>query len=258
MPFNATLVVPAMEDAATRGTLTVTASFLAVPGLPGTAVTCSDSLSVTVAQYYGVSADIADARMNLTTGPQGIAVSVILDNLGNGRDSFTIDVEDKVGLDIQGIHLRLPITVPVDPGAQTSATFTVNATSDAKEDVYELTVNVRSQGQPQTAFTTVRLTLVVRSGDILAALPEPSTMLILGAVGAGALGALVLRRRLKRNRAARGAREQLKKVLKQKREAEAAAGAPELPQADAGAPEPPASPSADSRVRVRVKAPPRP
>ncbi|HKZ60247.1 MAG TPA: choice-of-anchor T family protein [Candidatus Thermoplasmatota archaeon] len=258
VPFNATLVVPAMEDAATRGTLTVTASFLAVPGLPGTAVTCSDSLSVTVAQYYGVSADIADARMNLTTGPQGIAVSVILDNLGNGRDSFTIDVEDKVGLDIQGIHLRLPITVPVDPGAQTSATFTVNATSDAKEDVYELTVNVRSQGQPQTAFTTVRLTLVVRSGDILAALPEPSTMLILGAVGAGALGALVLRRRLKRNRAARGAREQLKKVLKQKREAEAAAGAPELPQADAGAPEPPASPSADSRVRVRVKAPPRP
>src|SRR3990170_949346 len=49
VPFNATLVVPAMEDAATRGTLTVTASFLAVPGLPGTAVTCSDSLSVTAA-----------------------------------------------------------------------------------------------------------------------------------------------------------------------------------------------------------------
>lgn len=258
VPFNATLVVPAMEETTTRGTLTITASYLAVPGLPSTAVTCSDSLTVSVAQYFGVTADTGNPRLPVKTGPEGVVASIILHNLGNGRDTFTIDVEDRLGWDGVGIHAKGPTRVTLEADQETNATFPINASTAVKEDVYELLVTVRSDGQPQTVFTTVSLTLVVQNTDILSSLPPPSTLLILAAVAAGAVGGLLVRRRVKRNRKARLAREQLKKVLKQKRQAEGPAeGELEFNEAAATA-EAVAPPTPDARVRVRVKAPPKP
>ncbi len=258
VPFNATLVVPAMEGATTRGSLAVTASYLAVPGLPGTAVTCSDSVTISVAQYYGLTADTANPRLTLKTGPEGVVASIILHNLGNGKDTFSIDVEDRVGWDAVGIHAKGPTRVTLEANAETNATFPINATTDVKADVYELLATVRSEGQPQTVFTTVSLTLVVENTDILASLPDPSTLLILVAVAAGAVGAVMLRRRAKRRRAARQAREKLKQIVKQRREAEDSAEAPGVGEEELPPIEARPTPVAAERVRVRVKAPPRP
>lgn len=261
--FNATVAVPAASDASTRGTLTVSASFQVFPGVPSSTVACADSASITVAQYYKVDGDTSTPRITVTAGPTGTVATFIVRNLGNGRDTFTAELEDPLLMEDIGIHTNLPLRVTLEPNAETNLTIIVNASGAAKEDTYDMQVGVKSDTKPQDAFDLVTFAVQVKSGTIIPPLPDFTTLLLMGAVAATLIGAYAFARGSKRKRAAREARLNLRRLRDQRfgglKEGVESAALPEAAQDAGTAGEAPLAPEAPRpKVRVRVKAPPRP
>ncbi len=267
--FNSTVAVPPAELASTRGTLTVRASFLAVPGIAGSLVECAGQSTIAVAQYYAVDIDTSHPRVDANSGAAGVEATVIVHNLGNGRDTFTLDLEDR--LFVQDVHLftNLPQRITLDAGAESNLSFTINATSEAKPDPYDLAVVLRSDAQPQTAVDNLVFTVVVKETIIQSLIPDVTGLIILSAIAGSGLSALVLRRRAKRRREAREARRKLQKVLRLRREGEeggygeevpgglAQGNFPEAVSEPASDPSPAPSGASPERMRVKVKGPPR-
>ena len=264
--FDSTVAVPPAALSAMRGTLTIRASFLAVPGVPASLVECVQTATILVAQYYRVDIDASEPRLSVYSGPNGIEASLIVHNLGNGRDTFTLELEDPLFLDQVKLHTNLPRRITLDPDEETNMTFAVNASFDAVPGNYDLAVVLTSDAQPATARDTFQFTVIVQETIIDQIIPDLTGLLMLLGALAALVGIVTVRRRVKRNRKAREARRQLQQVLRQRREAGAAevgaveegSGTDQPPpdQALLGAPGEGAAEPAE-KVRVRVKAPPR-
>jgi hypothetical protein len=276
--FNASVAVPVAAPASTRATLTISGSFLAVPGFPSSLVTCAGSAQINVAQYFAVIADSQQLRVNVSAGPTGQVASVIVQNLGNGKDTFSLDISesDKLLVQDEGLYSNLPLRVTVEAGATTNVPFSINATDSAQPGNWPFNVTVRSVLSPQTASASLGFIVVVKPSILASLIPNSSSLIIIVVVVAGLIGTLYARRVLKRRRAAQEARRQLQKVLRQRREgglganegyeegfdSSGDAGAGEGPSDGAGAPPaeaaPAEAPQPAARVRVKVKAPPNP
>ncbi len=271
--FNASVAVPPAALSNTRASLTISANFLAVPGVPGSKIECGDTATISVAQYYRVDIDTTKPRISLNVGPTGVEASVIVHNLGNGRDTFTLSLEDPLYLNDVSLHTNLPRRITLEADAETTMTFAINATGDAKPGTYDVAVVMASDVQPQTATDNLVLSVTVEKTFVDQLVPDFTTSLI----GLGVLGALVgvvmLRRRSKRKKAGAEAERLLKQVIRQRREMEAGdgqqPGGDEAVGAEGHGDErddeppfkaPPAEPAeargAAKRVRVKVKAPP--
>lgn len=265
--FNASVAVPPAALSSTRASLTISANFLAVPGVPGSKIECSDTASIVVAQYFRVDIDTTQPRISVTVGPNGKEASIIVHNLGNGRDSFTLDLEDRQYLDDVSLHTNLPRRITLEADAETNITFAVNATGNAKPGTYDLAVVMTSEAAPQTARDNLVLSVIVEKTFVDNLVPDFTSALIGAGVIAAVVGVIAVRRHSKRKKAAAQAERTLKQVIRQRKEFEAAEGQPqaedygsleasEEPLAD------PAQPAATDaaleprRVRVKVKAPP--
>jgi len=230
--FTSTLVVPAAELSATQGTLVVNASFLAVPGAAGTAVTCFSQANVGVAPYYGLVADTSTPRVEVKTGPLGSQGTLIIRNQGNTRDVFRIALENKAELEILGLLTTMPPPVPLEPNQETNIQFTINATGNMESGDYDLFISVRSE-KDQAMSREVTVKAVVSNFTLIPT--DDPTSLVLGAVGLiGLVTVGVGLRRVKKKRAAAArraaAKAQLSKIMRA-RKAEAPPSAPPPVQA---------------------------
>jgi hypothetical protein len=273
--FNASVAVPVGAAASARATFTIGGGFEAVPGFKGSLVTCAGTAQINVAQYYAVLADSQQLRVNVSAGPTGQVASVIAQNLGNGKDTFSLDISeaDKLLLQDEGLYSNLPLRVTVEAGAQTNITFSINATDSAQPGNWPFNVTLRSVLSPQTASASLSFIVVVKPSILGSLIPSSSSLILILLAVAGLVGTLFARRVLKRRRAAAEARRQLQKVLRQRREGglggeeaydggfenSGDAGAPEDSGPGSGAPPQEAAPTEEPRppvrVRVKVKAP---
>lgn len=221
IPFNASVGVPAAELSSTSGRLSLRAWFSSITG--GPTVECGTQANIRVAQYYGVNSDAISPRIDVETGPTGTVATVLVENLGNGRDSFRVELENKADLDVLGLLTTLPVTTTLDPGQATNITFNVNASSAVEERSYPLYITVTSTSDATVRHDTEITVKVTKS--IITQIFDPSVFIVLAVVGGAAIGLLVLVRSRRRKRKARLAKRQLDRIRRQRRDEEAAARA---------------------------------
>ncbi len=220
--FNATLAVPAQELTTTPGRITITASFHWVPGTEDPTEECSNQANIQVAQYFAVNADALTPRVKVTAGPRGEPVSVLVHNLGNGRDIFRVELENRADLEVRGIVTTLPQTATLSADQKTNLTFSVNVSTSVEPGEYELYIMVTSQTDP-TIRRDTQITIEAEL-SIIDELFDPTVIVVLGGVGAAGIGGLLAVRSRRTRKRARLAKRQLDRIRRQQRKAAAPDG----------------------------------
>jgi len=219
--FTATLAVPPAELTATSGRLVITAHFQWFQGSEDPKEECSNQATIQVAQYYGLNADTDTPRIQVKTGPVGSTAAVIVQNLGNGRDTFRVELENRAELEVLGIITSLPLQATLNADQESNITFTVNASSAAEEGTYDLFIMVTSTTDPALRRDTQVTVEVTKT--IVDKIFDPTVIVVLSAVGAAGLGTLAAIRSRRRRRRAREARRLLARIRRQQREGQAGA-----------------------------------
>jgi hypothetical protein len=227
--FNATVAVPPQELTATAGRVTITASFHWLPGTEDPTEECSKQANIQVAQYFAVNADALTPRVQVTAGPRGEPVSVLVHNLGNGRDIFRVELENRADLEVRGIVTTLPQTTTLSADQQTNLTFSVNISTSVEAGEYELYIMVTSQTDP-TIRRDTQITVEAEL-SIIDELFDPMVIVVMGGVAAAGIGGLVAVRSRRTRKRARLAKRQLDRIRRQQREAAAADGGERSEQA---------------------------
>lgn len=214
IPFNASVGVPAAELVTTAGRLTLRAWFPSGPGLQP--AECFAQGNIRVAQYYGVNSDAITPVIDVETGPTGAVATVLVENLGNGRDSFRVELENRADLEVLGLLTTLPTTTTLDANQSTHITFSVNASSDVEERSYPLFIMVTGVNDA-TVRSDTEITVKVTQ-NIITKVFDPVVFIVLAVVAAGAFGSLAFVRSRRRKRRARLAKRQLDRIRRQRRE----------------------------------------
>ena len=189
-------------------------------------------LSVTVRASFGLEASLDNASSTLGPGGQA-AFNVTLFNTGNAPDSFSVELRPLPANWSTGVaNLSL---ADVLPGANGTLALVVTVPKNAIAGVYDMTVVVRSAGDPNlTKEIPVQITVVAKAPPAAAAISQSSwpivilIIVLLAAVGAG-VGAYAVMRR-KKEPPEQAAREQ-EPPARYADEDAAAAGPPAPPQA---------------------------
>jgi hypothetical protein len=233
IPFNVSVGVPAAELSTTSGRVVVTATYQYVTGVDDPSVLCSNQGNIQVGQYYAVNTDALDPRIKVRTGPTGETAQVLVHNLGNGRDTFRVELENRAELEAVGIITSLPASATLTADQQTNITFSINASSGVEEKAFELYILVTSQTDP-TVQRSTQMTIDVET-NIIDKVFDPTVFIVLAVVVAGALGTTAAVRRRRRRTRARKAKRQLDRIRRASRDSTGGGTQAPSPRADAPA-----------------------
>ena len=178
---------PSMIDVAINATVTT------INGVPCTFGCPEDSaeVDVKIVQFARISAQTRTGELNLGID-QSSEVIIDLQNLGNGQDSFVIEIENKTGLESLGFTFDVKDTGNLAPQEKVPHNFTVITGGEIPTGTFEIEVYIRSSFDSEIEVMEVFIIKAEGPPEPIVSLDSDETALVMGGLSVVGLILVVL------------------------------------------------------------------
>ena len=173
---------PSTIDVAINATVTT------INGLPCTFGCPEDSaeVNVKIVQFARISAQTRTGELNMGID-QSSEVVIDLQNLGNGPDSFVIEIENQTGLESLGFSFEIQDTGDLASQEKVPHNFTVATGGEIPTGTFEVEVYIRSSFDSEIEVMEVFIIRAEGPPEPLVSLDSDQTALVMGGVSVAGL-----------------------------------------------------------------------
>ena len=166
----------------------INASVTTINGLPCTFGCPEDSaeVNVKIVQFARISAQTRTGELNMGID-QSSEVVIDLQNLGNGPDSFVIEIENQTGLESLGFSFEIQDTDVLASQEKVPHNFTVATGGEIPTGTFEVEVYIRSSFDSEIEVMEVFIIRAEGPPEPIVSLDSDETALVMGGVSVAGL-----------------------------------------------------------------------